>query len=139
MQLNHYGPWALLNGLRRDVDRRLRTEPGTGAWTPAVDVTEAHDHYLVAADVPGVKREDVEITLADRVLTIQGERRFGDAAQHEDLRRIERVRGPFYRRLRLPESAADDGIQASYSEGVLTIRIPKEARAQARRIEVSTH
>jgi HSP20 family protein len=137
MQLITRNPWELMNGLSRDVDRWFFGTATDGeGWAPAVDIAETDGHYVFTVDVPGVKRDDVEITVDDRILTLQGHRQ--TETETQGLRRVERAQGRFYRRFRLPEQANQEGIEAHYAEGVLTVRVPKQVRAEARRIEVKS-
>jgi HSP20 family protein len=137
MQLITRNPWELMNGLSRDVDRWFfGTATDREGWAPAIDIAETDGHYVFTADLPGVKRDDVEITVDDRILTIQGQRQ--TETETQGLRRVERAQGRFYRRFRLPEQANQEGIEAHYAEGVLTVRVPKQVRAEARKIEVKS-
>ena len=106
---------------------------------PSVDINEFDDKFQLFVDVPGVDPKDVEITLESGVLTITGER-FPQAEKAEEnvvSRRAERGTGRFYRRFILPESVDADKVRATDRHGVLQILIPKQAKAQPRRIEVA--
>jgi len=105
-------------------------------WVPAVDIEELQDAYVVEAEVPGVKREDVNIELSGNELTISGEIK---AREREGVirRRTRRV-GDFEFRVVLPNEVNAEGIDAKLNDGVLTVRIPKAERAQRRRIEVKS-
>jgi HSP20 family protein len=115
-------------------------QPGTGpapqAWAPAVDITERKDSYLVAAELPGVGTEDVEITFQDGLLTIQGERHHAADAAAEKVHRAERRYGAFRRSITLPSHVQADRIEASAQDGVLLILVPKAEEAHAKRIQV---
>lgn len=110
----------------------------TNSWTPAVDITEYKDRYSLAVELPGIQPESVEITLDEGVLEIQGQR--VDNTKEEDVvyRRSERRAGQFQRRFHLPETADVDGVKASNKDGVLEITIPKQEKAQPRKIEVAS-
>jgi HSP20 family protein len=108
------------------------TEP-TG-WTPAVDLVEEDDAYVVEAELPGVKREDVNIELVGNELTIAGEVK--EKEREGVLRRRTRRVGRFDYRVRLPDQLDPEKIEAKLDDGVLTVRVPKSERAQRRRIEV---
>jgi HSP20 family protein len=108
-----------------------------GDWTPAVDIKEEDNRYLIRADIPGVKPEDIEITMENGILSIRGERRFEETQHKEHFRRIERSHGLFYRRFSLPGNTNPDGIEATGKDGVLEIMIPKTLSAQAKRIEIT--
>lgn len=111
---------------------------GNGAvvtgWTPALDVRETADQYLVLLDLPGVKEQDVRIELQNQVLTIAGAR---VPVETGEARRIERPYGSFFRSLTLPEGVDADAIVAEYTDGVLTLHIPKPAGAKAKKIAIS--
>jgi HSP20 family protein len=107
---------------------------GEGAWAPAVDLEETDDAWVVEADLPGVKRGDVTVGVRDNELAIHGEVK--ERERTGILRRRTRRFGQFDYRLGLPGEVDADNIAAELSEGVLTLRIPKSARAQARRIDV---
>jgi HSP20 family protein len=94
-------------------------------WAPAADVSETEAEYLIKADLPEVRKEDVSITVQDGVLTLSGERRQEKRAEGEKLHRIERVYGSFARRFALPENADEQGITAECRDGVILIHIPK--------------
>jgi HSP20 family protein len=94
-------------------------------WAPAADVSETETEYLIKADLPEVRKDDVSITVQDGVLTLSGERRQEKRADGEKLHRIERVYGSFVRRFALPENADEQGITAESRDGVILIHIPK--------------
>jgi HSP20 family protein len=109
----------------------------TSTWSPLVDIKEEKDCFLVIADVPGVKKEDIDISLENHVLTLKGERQFEKTEQHQGYTRRERTQGQFYRRFSLPQTADDAKITARYTHGVLEIRIPKREAATEKKIEIS--
>jgi HSP20 family protein len=109
----------------------------TSTWSPQVDIKEEKDCFLVIADVPGVKKEDIDISLESHVLTLKGERQFEKTEQHQGYTRRERTQGQFYRRFSLPQTADDAKITARYTHGVLEIRIPKREAATEKKIEIS--
>jgi HSP20 family protein len=94
-------------------------------WAPAADVSETEAEYLIKADLPEVRKEDVSITVQDGVLTLSGERKQAKREESEKLHRIERVYGSFARRFALPENADEQGITAESRDGVILIHIPK--------------
>jgi HSP20 family protein len=107
-----------------------------GGWAPLVDVEELDDAYVVEAELPGVKREDVEIELLGNELTIRGQ-----VPQRErtgTMRRQARRTGPFEYHVALPDQVEPDKVDAGLADGVLTIRVPKAQQAQRRRIEVKS-
>ncbi|MFO7306737.1 MAG: Hsp20/alpha crystallin family protein [Gammaproteobacteria bacterium] len=145
MTLTLYEPWSIVNRLHRDLDRLmsrelgLRDDASLGAvseWVPAVDIQERDDAFVITADVPGVKPEDIEITMENGVLSLRGRREHEASTKENGYRRIERARGEFFRRFSLPDTADADSIEATCSNGVLTVRIAKKPEVQPRRIQV---
>ncbi len=148
MNLIRYNPWDFVGRFSQDADRffphRLLPAAAEEAvanndWVPAIDIKEEENRYLIRADVPGVKAEDLDITMDKGVLTLQGNRDTRAAEEKEGLRRVERVSGRFYRRFSLPETADSTGISADYRQGVLEISIPKQAEAQPQRIQIKVN
>jgi HSP20 family protein len=113
------------------------TIAGARRWAPATDLVEHEDHYLVTADLPGLKPEDVTIDVSDGVLTISGERSIDREAKDGGYVRVERASGSFVRSLRLPKGTDADGIEASFEDGVLQIRVPKPVAVLPKRIEIA--
>ncbi|WED44265.1 Hsp20/alpha crystallin family protein [Legionella cardiaca] len=109
----------------------------TSTWSPLVDIKEEKDCFLVLADIPGVKKENIDISLENHALTLKGERQFEKTEQHQGYTRRERTQGQFYRRFTLPQTADDAKITARYINGVLEIRIPKREAATEKKIEVN--
>ena len=112
------------------------TGPSTSAWAPALDIAERKDAYLVTVELPGVKLDDLEITLEDGLLTIQGERHITDASD-QNFHRVERRYGTFRRSITLPAHVIADEVEATIEDGVLRILVPKAEEAKPKRIEVN--
>jgi len=106
------------------------------AWAPALDISERKDAYLVTVELPGVEAEDLDITMEDGLLTIQGERQFTQESSEQQFHRVERRYGAFRRSITLPAHAMAEGIQASFEDGVLQILVPKAEEAKPKRIQV---
>src|SRR3954466_1548419 len=106
-------------------------------WVPPVDLVEAEDHFVLKADLPGLTEGDVNIEVQDGTLTISGERRAEHEQREKGWYRIERSFGSFARSLSLPDGVDPDRIQASFSHGVLDVRIPKPEERRPRRIAIS--
>jgi HSP20 family protein len=106
-------------------------------WIPEMDLVESEDHYLLKADLPGMKQEDVAIEFNDGTLTISGERKAEYERKEKGFFRLERSFGKFSRSLTLPEGVDPDRIEASFHDGVLDVRIPKPEQRKPRRIEVA--
>ena len=120
----------------RPTGRQHYSDAGTAVWTPAVDISERKDAYLVTVELPGIKADDVEITFEDGLLTIQGERHFAHDSAEEKMHRTERFYGAFRRSITLPSHVEADKIEASAQDGVLQILVPKAPDVQAKRIQV---
>jgi HSP20 family protein len=118
----------------------LHTQPQGSAtataWVPALDISERKDAYLVTVELPGLKPEDLEITLEDGLLTIQGERQLTSESSEQQFHRVERRYGAFRRSITLPAHVMAEGIQASFEDGVLQILVPKAEEATPKRIQV---
>ena len=112
------------------------TGASTRAWAPALDISERKDAYAVTVELPGVKLDDLEITLEDGLLTIQGERHFAHDSSEEQFHRVERSSGAFRRSITLPAQVQAEQIEASFDNGVLQIMVPKTEEAAPKRIQV---
>jgi HSP20 family protein len=107
-------------------------------WVPPMDLVEAEDHFVLKADLPGLTEEDVNIEVQDGTLTISGQRKAEHEEREKGWYRIERSFGSFNRSLTLPDGVDADRIEASFSHGVLELRIPKPEERKPRRIEISS-
>jgi HSP20 family protein len=119
----------------------LHAQQGSGqatttAWAPALDISERKDAYLVTVELPGVEADDLEITLEDGLLTIQGERQFTQESSEQQFHRIERRYGAFRRSITLPAHVMAEQIEATVDNGVLQIMVPKMEEATPKRIQV---
>jgi HSP20 family protein len=130
--------WSAVSTLDRMFDDVMGAAFGTATtsstFNPAIDVRANDAEVALVCDVPGVKQEDIEITLENRVLTIKGTRRF-DSRENERVT-LGRAYGSFSRSFTLPDSLDEDQLAAELSEGVLTVRIPKLPQAQPRKIQI---
>jgi HSP20 family protein len=106
------------------------------AWAPALDISERKDAYLVTVELPGVEADDLQITLDDGLLTIQGEQYFAHDSSEQHFHRVERRYGAFRRSITLPAQVIAEGIQASVDNGVLQIVVPKMEEATPKRIKI---
>jgi HSP20 family protein len=118
----------------------LHTQPQGSAtataWAPALDISERKDAYLVTVELPGVEPDDLEITMEDGLLTIQGERHFAHDSSEQQFHRVERRYGAFRRAITLPAQVQAEQIEASVDNGVLQIVVPKMEEATPKRIQV---
>jgi HSP20 family protein len=106
------------------------------AWAPALDISERKDAYLVTVELPGIELDDLEITMEDGLLTIQGERQFAHESSEQQFHRVERRYGAFRRSITLPAQVQAEQIEASFENGVLQIVVPKMEEAKPKRIQV---
>lgn len=147
MAMMRYEPWNLAREFDRlqremnsmfDIRRRSddETNAATSDWTPAVDIREENDRFVIFADLPGVNPEDIEVTMEKGVLALKGQRSSESKEESENYKRVERVRGSFYRSFTLPDTADAEKISARSNNGVLEITIPKQAVVQPRKIEI---
>lgn len=111
-------------------------EAEASLWSPAVDIKEEKNKYVVIADIPGVEKDDIDVSLENNELTIKGERHFEKKEEKEGFSRVERFQGQFYRRFILPEATDESKIKAQYKKGVLEIVIPKKENNKTKKIKV---
>jgi HSP20 family protein len=143
-ELNTWSPFDRLTSIRDEMNRLFEGIPTMArdsglfsGWSPALDVYQDKDHVFVKAELPGMKKEDIEITLHDGLLTLSGERKHESENKEGDSFRSERFFGRFHRSVALP-SAVDAGkVKASYKDGILTVTLPKAEEAKPKQIEVS--
>ena len=119
----------------------LRTETGKEAmtvaeWSPLVDISEDEKEYLIKADLPDVKKEDVKLTVQDDVMSISGERKYEKEEKGKKYHRVERAYGSFLRSFTVPEDADGSTVRAEYKDGVLNVHLPKSEKAKPKSIEV---
>lgn len=139
MAITRYEPWGLLSQLQRELERGVAEgSTATAEWAPAVDIKEEAHRFVIYADIPGVKPEEIDISMHDGVLTIKGEKSSESKTEKEGFKRVERTYGSFYRRFSLPDTANPDAISASSKNGVLEIVIPKREAVLPKKINVST-
>ena len=140
-------PWQMLDQWRKEMDQVLggqalvrddATRVVGSDWTPAVDIKEETDRFVLHADIPGVKPEDIEVSMENGVLTIRGERQHESQESAEGYKRLERQHGVFIRRFALPDSVDAEKIAATGKDGVLEVVLPKAQKQQARKITVET-
>jgi HSP20 family protein len=119
------------------ADRGHEDVTSRGAWLPLVDIYETADREIVLkAELPGLKREDIELTVENSTLTIRGERRRDGSIAEDRYHRVERSYGAFSRSFTLPNTIAGDRVRAEYRDGVLTVSLPLREEARARQIQV---
>jgi HSP20 family protein len=134
-----------LTNLRDEIDRLFEVPLAELAhnsqllsgWTPALDVYEDKDSIIVKAEVPGMKREDIDVSLHDGSLSISGERRSQQTQEEAEVYRAERFFGRFQRTVTLPTPVAGDKVKAQYKDGILTVTLPKTEEAKPKHIDVN--
>ena len=105
-------------------------------WAPSVDIIEDDKEWLVKADLPEVKKEDVKVTVENGVLTITGERKFEKEEKDKKYHRIERSYGNFFRSFTLPDAADGSKVNAEFKDGVLQVHLPKSEKTKPKAVEV---
>src|ERR687889_1639067 len=145
MSITRYDPFRDLKSLQDEVNRlfsanfsRSFGEEGftRGAWAPSVDIFENKDEIVLEAELPGMNREDFELTIENNVLTLRGERRFEKKDEADNYHRVERAYGAFTRSFTLPQTVSPENATAEYKNGVLRVALRKREEVKARRIEV---
>ena len=122
---------ARTNGEQEGKDLFSRSD-----WAPAVDIKETPEAFMVEAELPGMSKDDVKVTVHDGVLTIQGERKSEEETKDKKLHRIERFYGSFMRRFTLPDNADENSVKANFKDGLLTLSIQKAEPKEPKAIEV---
>jgi HSP20 family protein len=143
MAITRWDPFRDLMSIQNEMNRLFGRTYGSdvgettrGAWTPALDVFETQDKFVITMELPGVSPDDVDISVEDSTLVVRGERRFYNEQNEESFLGIERRFGEFTRSLTLPSTADAESIQASFDQGVLTIEVPKREEAKPRKITI---
>ena len=134
-----------LSDLRDEIDRLFdsplseltRTSQLLSGYTPALDVYEEKENFVVKAELPGMKKEEIEVSFHDGSLSISGERKSESKHEEAEVYRAERFFGRFQRTVTLPAPVAVDKVKAAYKDGVLTITLPKTEEAKPKHIDVS--
>ena len=116
----------------------VRTDADTDNWTPSVDISETDNGFEVRAELPGVAKDDLSVSVKDNLLTLSGEKRQENSEDTQNFRRVERHYGSFQRRFTLPSDVAADDIKADYTDGVLTLSIPKPEAAKPTEVPITT-
>jgi HSP20 family protein len=112
-------------------------EMSNRGWMPPVDIQETEEGYRLTAELPGLTRDDINITLENNVLRLSGERKFEKDVKKESYHRIERSYGNFQRSFSLPHQVNGEKVEASFKDGVLTIMVPKAEQARPRKIAIA--
>jgi HSP20 family protein len=144
-ELGMWQGFGRLSGLREEIDRLFevplaeleRASQILSGWTPALDVHEDKDNVYLRVEVPGMKKEDINLSLHDGSLSISGERKHEEKSQEAEVYRAERFFGRFQRTVTLPTPVEADKVKAQYHDGILTVTLPKAAEAKPKQIELT--
>jgi len=139
--LMRWNPFSEVRRLQEEMNRLFdgsfgEQELGSVGWAPPVDIEETADGLRVTAELPGMKKEDINVEFENGLLTIRGQRTRESKTEEKNFHRVERSYGSFVRSFRLPSTVNAEQIAASYADGVLTLEMPKVEAAKARRIEI---
>lgn len=145
MAVTRYEPWTALNQLHgqlnrlfdREFDNGATSSAATADWIPPADIEEYSDRFVLKLDVPGVDVAAIDITLDQGLLAVSGERAKDALAKEVERSRTERPYGRFHRRFTLPDTADASGVHATGRNGIVEVTIPKQAKAQPRRIQIA--
>ncbi len=143
-ELEPWRPFRELTTLRDEMDKLWTRffggwpsmEPSRGEWVPSLDISETKENIVVKAEVPGMDAKDIDISLANEVLTVKGEKKQEKEEKEENYHRIERSFGTFSRSIRLPWEVQSEKIKANYRNGVLNITLPKSEEAKKKEIKI---
>lgn len=143
MSLGNWNPFEELAGFRRLFDEPFvgsvrDTDLPVGEWKPLMDVVETKEGITLKVEVPGIKQEDINISLEDSTLTVKGERKHESEVNEEGYKRFERSYGSFQRSVVLPPAVDVNRVKAMYKDGVLEIQLPKKEEARPKAIRVET-
>jgi HSP20 family protein len=140
-----WDPFREVSTIREDMERlfdsmlsRYPHERVPAVWAPPIDVEETNEAMIVRAELPGMKREDIKVTVAEDTVTISGERKYESEEKNRTFHRVERAYGSFQRSIALPVSVQGDKAQAKYKAGVLELVLPKSERVKAREIAIES-
>ncbi len=128
-------PWAGFRALEKELDHLFYGE-SSASWVPAIDLRETKEAYVIEADLPGLKREDIEVSVVDDVVTLKGERKSETERTEDGYHYAERRHGRFERSFRLPAGVDTAKVTAQFEQGVLNVTLPKPEAAKPKQIEV---
>ena len=148
MNIVKYDPFRDLRNLQDEMNRLFsgtfsrggsQDEVLRGAWSPSVDIFENKNEIVLEAELPGMKAEDVNISIENNVLTIHGERKFEKKDEKDNFHRVERAYGSFTRSFTLPPTVSSENADAEFENGVLRLTLAKREEAKPRRIEIKAN
>ncbi len=135
MKIARFEPWSYIDLMNREIGRAT-AEHSARTWSPAVDILERQDGFLLRADLPGVNAEDIDISMDGGILTVAGVRHAEACGEGVEMQRAERSSGQFSRRFTLPETVNADAIAAKHRNGILEVSIPKQPQVKPRKVTV---
>jgi len=135
MNIVKWSPFRELEDIQTRLNRFFNETP-FGEWTPPVDIQETDKEYLIRAELPDMKKEDVKVAMLDGVLTIEGERRLEKEEKGKTFHKVERSYGKFLREFSLPSEVDATKIAAEFKDGMLNVHLPKNATEKPKPIEV---
>jgi HSP20 family protein len=145
MSISRWDPFRELEDMSRRLNRAFGVQPSARGgqenltfpdWHPVVDISETPESYVIAAELPDVKKEDIKVTVENNVLTLRGERRIEKEDKTKKYHRVERSYGNFARSFALPEGVDEEKIRADAKDGVLTVTLAKSGKEKPRSVEV---
>jgi len=146
MSISKYDPFRELRSLQDEMNRLFMTnlprsvaqeDLASGGWSPSVDIYESENEIILEAELPGMNRDDFEVSIENNVITLKGKREFQKRDEGDNYHRVERSYGAFTRSFSLPRTVSAENTTAEYRNGVLRVSLPKREEAKARRIEVA--
>ncbi len=145
MSMIKYDPFRELRNLQDEMTRLFvgvaprgnGEQMAHGAWMPSVDIYEDQNRLVLEADLPGLSRDDFELSVENNVITLKGERKFEKKVEGDNYHRVERSYGAFSRSFTLPQTVTAEGATADFENGILRVSLPKREETKARKIEIS--
>ncbi len=143
MTITRWNPFKELQSLQERMDQiwdssiaSNKDQLSRGDWLPQVDIFEKDKNVVIKAELPGMKKDDIDVSIENNVLTLKGKREMEKEISESDFHRIERAYGTFIRSFSLPKTVDAEKIKASYNDGVLMLTLPKAKEAEPKRIEI---
>ncbi len=145
MNIVRYDPFRELRSLQDEMTRLFTGTVGqsgnredmlNGAWSPRVDIFENKENLVLEAELPGMSRNDFDLSIENNVITLTGERNFEKKSESDNYHRVERAYGTFTRSFTLPQTVSAEGAKAEFKNGVLNVTLPKREETKARKIQV---
>ncbi|UCG30706.1 MAG: Hsp20/alpha crystallin family protein [candidate division WOR-3 bacterium] len=140
--ISRWEPFRDMLSLRADMDRLFSSlfggtyEEREGLWAPIVDIEEDNDNITVKAEIPGMSKDDIKVSVQSNILTITGERKHESETKTKTFHRVERSYGKFSRMITLPTDVDSDKVKANYKDGILSITLPKPEAVKPKQIDV---